>query len=120
MSSILTDVKRQLGITEEYEHFDKQLVICINSAFSVLHMLGTGPDDGFFISDKTTEWTSFLEEGPILSMVKEYIPLKVQLLFDTSTMTSAVIAVNERHIAEFEWRIQVAVENLKTEIQNEE
>ena len=83
-------------------------------------MLGAGPDEGFFISNKATEWTSFLEDGPVLNMVKEYIPFKVQLMFDTSTMTSAVITVNERQIAEFEWRIQVAVENLKTETQNEE
>ena len=118
MSSILTDVKKQLGITEEYEHFDSQIVTCINAAFGVLHMLGAGPDEGYSITDKTSEWSEFLPDGIVQQMVREYIPLKVQLMFDTSTMTSGVIEVNNRQISEFEWRIQVAVENAN-ENQNE-
>ena len=35
MDSILTSIKKLLGIAEEYEHFDPDIVMYINSAFSV-------------------------------------------------------------------------------------
>ena len=46
--SILTTTKEMLGIQPEATYFDSQLVVCINSAFSVLNQLGVGPKDGFF------------------------------------------------------------------------
>ena len=36
MESILTSIKKMLGITEEYEHFDSDLIIHINSVFMIL------------------------------------------------------------------------------------
>lgn len=39
MDSILTSIKKLLGIAEEYEHFDPDIVMYINSAFSVLTQL---------------------------------------------------------------------------------
>ena len=33
-NSILTSIKKMLGITEEYEHFDQDLIIHINSLLS--------------------------------------------------------------------------------------
>ena len=42
MDSILTSIKKLLGIAEEYEHFDPDIVMYINSAFSVLTQLGVG------------------------------------------------------------------------------
>ena len=35
MESILTSIKKMLGITEEYEHFDSDLIIHINSVFMI-------------------------------------------------------------------------------------
>lgn len=49
MDSILTSIKKLLGIAEEYEHFDPDIVMYINSAFSVLTQLGVGPEEGFRI-----------------------------------------------------------------------
>lgn len=49
MESILTSIKKLLGITEEYEHFDQDLIIHINSVFSILSQLGVGHSDEFFI-----------------------------------------------------------------------
>ena len=51
MDSILTSIKKLLGIAEEYEHFDPDIVMYINSAFSVLTQLGVGPEEGFRIED---------------------------------------------------------------------
>lgn len=47
MDSILTSIKKLLGITEEYEHFDQDIIMHINSVFSVLTQLGVGPAEGF-------------------------------------------------------------------------
>lgn len=46
MDSILTSVKKMLGIETEYEHFDADILMHINSVFSVLTQLGVGPASG--------------------------------------------------------------------------
>ena len=50
--SILSSMKKLLGIVPEYEAFDDQILLYINTAFSVLHQLGVGPEEGFEIADK--------------------------------------------------------------------
>ena len=52
MESILTSIKKLLGITEEYEQFDQDIIIHINSVLSVLTQLGVGPTKGFSIKDE--------------------------------------------------------------------
>lgn len=111
MESILTSTKKLLGITEEYEHFDKDIIMHINSVFLNLTQLGVGPKEGFFIEDDTAEWTDFIEDHIQLQAVKSYIYLKVKLLFDPP-LSSAVIESTNRMIAEFEWRLRLAAENL--------
>ena len=54
MDSILTSIKQLLGIMEDYEHFDKDIIMHINTVFMVLRQLGVGPEEGFSISDKST------------------------------------------------------------------
>ncbi len=110
MESILISIKKLLGITEEYEHFDTDIIMHINSAFSVLMQLGVGPEEGFRIDDASTEWTEFLYDDPRLEMVKTYVYLKVRLAFDSTTLTSGVIDSISRQISELEWRINVTVD----------
>lgn len=110
MESILTSIKKLLGITEEYEHFDTDIIMHINSAFSVLTQLGVGPEEGFRIEDASTEWSEFLYDDPRLEMVRTYVYLKVRIVFDSTALTSAVIESMNRQIAELEWRINVTVD----------
>lgn len=63
MESILTSIKKMLGITEEYEHFDADLIMHINSVFMILTQLGVGSADGFFIKGKEEAWTDFFARG---------------------------------------------------------
>lgn len=107
MESILTSVKKLLGITEEYEHFDADIIMHINSVFLILNQLGVGPKEGFMIEDETSLWTDFIEDSAQLQAVKSYIGLKVKLLFDPP-LSSAVIESTNRMIAEFEWRLLLA------------
>lgn len=109
MDSILTSIKKLLGITEEYEHFDADIVMHINSAFSVLAQLGVGPKDGFRIEDSSTDWSEFLCDDYRLEFVKTYVYLKVKLGFDPPLSSAAIEAIN-RQISELEWRINVSVD----------
>lgn len=113
MDSILTSVKKLLGIAEDYEHFDGDIIVNINSAFSTLHQLGVGPATGFRIQDKTTLWSAFIDNELILDAVKTYVYLKVRLIFDPPT-TSAVLESIRQAIAEAEFRINVAAESATT------
>jgi hypothetical protein len=110
MESILTSVKKLLGIPKEYEHFDADIIMHINSVFMILTQLGVGPIEGFSIMDEDATWDEFLPKGMQLESVKSYMYLKVKLLFDSSTLSSAVIESYNRMIAEFEWRFNVAVD----------
>ncbi len=109
MESILTSVKKMLGITEEYEHFDTDLIMHINSVFTVLSQLGVGPPEGYAIKGKEEGWSDFLPEGSQLELVKSYMYLKTKLVFDPP-LGSAVIGVMNRQIDEFEWRLNAAVD----------
>lgn len=120
MESILTSVKKLLGITEEYTHFDLDIIMHINSVFMVLTQLGVGPTTGFSIEDDSATWNDFMGSGPKLEIAKSYMGLKVRLLFDPPT-NSAVIESMNRMISEFEWRLNVAVDppsDREEEIQN--
>lgn len=109
--SILTSVKKLLGIDESYTHFDADLVMHINSVFSILGQMGVGPKNGFAISGADETWSSFLEDDlGRLPLVKSYMHLKVKLLFDPPLASSAIDAMN-RQIGEFEWRLFVAADN---------
>ena len=113
MSSILQDIRKMIGPSETYTHFDRDLIIHINSVFTILNQLGVGPESGFTITGETEDWSDFLPEGEQLEIVKSYMYLKVKLMFDISTMTSPLIDVMNRQIAEFEWRLNVAVDPKK-------
>ena len=109
MDSILTSVKKMLGIPEEYEQFDMDIIMHINSVFMILTQLGVGPEEGFTISNKSDKWSDFIGEGKLVELVKSYIYLKVRLIFDPPQSSSIIEAMN-RQISEFEWRINVAVD----------
>ena len=110
MESILTSIKKILGITEEYTHFDQDIIMHINSVFMVLTQIGIGPSEGFFIEDDSATWDDFLQEDKTIEAVKSYMGLKVQLLFDPP-LSSSVMESKKRLIDEFEWRLNLQAES---------
>ena len=122
MESILTSIKKMLGIPEEYDHFDPDLIMHINSVLSILTQIGVGPSEGFRIEDDLATWGDFLDDDTDYEAVKSYVHLRVKLLFDTSTLSSAVIESMNRMISELEWRLNAIAESkqssLEEEIQN--
>lgn len=110
MDSILTSIKKLLGIQEEYDHFDPDIIMHINSVFMTLTQLGVGPAEGFSIEDETSVWGDFIgNHRAAIEAVKSYTHLKVKLLFDPPQQSSVIESMN-RQIAEFEWRINAAVD----------
>lgn len=108
--SVLTSVKKMLGIIEEYEDFDSDLIMHINSVFSILTQLDVGPSKGFMIEDKNTTWNDFVSDESKMMLVKSYTFLKVKLLFDPP-LSSAVLECYKKQIDEYEWRLNVLAEN---------
>ena len=119
MESILTSIKKLLGIAEEYTHFDADLIMHINSVFMILTQMGVGPAEGFMIEDKSSTWDEFFDETQNLNAIKSYIHLKVKLLFDPP-LTSAVMEAMNRMISELEWRLHVEADDSQFSILEEE
>ena len=109
MESILTSIKKLLNIGAEYEHFDQDIIMHINSVFMDLTQMGVGPSDGFAIEDDVSEWTDFIPDTRKLQAVKSYIYLRVRLLFDPPSSSAVMEAIN-RDIQRYEWRLNVAAE----------
>lgn len=111
MESILTSIKKMLGLTEDYEHFDVDIIMHINSTFRVLNQLGVGPSKAFRIVDDGDTWSDFMpEDCEGFDEVKTYVYQRVKLLFDPPLSSSHLTALKES-IAEFEWRLQVESES---------
>lgn len=111
MDSILTSIKKLLGIDESDTDFDIDVTIHINSALSVLHQLGVGPTSGFAVRDASALWSDFIPaNNQHLQDVKTYIYLKVKLVFDPGQLSAAVITAMKEEIKELEWRLNVASE----------
>lgn len=111
MDSILTSVKKMLGLTEDYEYFDADLIMHINSVFMILQQLGVGPVTGYAITDKSNTWSEFQSSNvKNIEMVKSYIYMKVKLMFDIAGMTNPLIEAYQKRCDEFEWRLNVQVD----------
>lgn len=106
MESILQSVKKTLGLDADYDVFDPDVIMHINTTFGTLQDLGIGPESGFMIEDATATWDSYvLGDNRILS-VKSYVYLRVRMLFDPPTSSYHVAAIQEQ-IKELEWRLNV-------------
>lgn len=115
MESILTSIKKMLGIEADYDHFDHDIISHINSTFNALNQLGVGPEEGYMISSDKETWDDFLGEFVRnLAMIKSYVYLKVRMIFDPPSSSIVANAFSES-IKEYESRINIQVELMKKE-----
>lgn len=110
MDSILTSIKKLLGIAEEYTQFDVDIIKHINTVFMILTQMGVGPPEGFSITGVYETWDDFLSGSTNLEGVKTYVYMKVQLMFDPPTSSAKLDSAN-RIIGELEWRLNLAGES---------
>lgn len=108
-NSILDSVKKDCGIMADYIYFDDTITRYINLVFVTLHQLGVGPEIPFSISDRNDTWSSFSTNECVIGMVKPYVSIKVRTMFDPPS-SSFVLDAMQKQIAEYEWRLNVAVE----------
>ena len=107
--SIFKTIKSLLGPDADYEVFDNDILIFINSALATLTQLGIGPSTGFRITGETETWQDLLGDYEDLESVKTYIYMKVKLVFDPPS-NSTVLSAYQESCKEFEWRLNVAVD----------
>lgn len=110
--SILDSIKEKVGIKDpSITAFDSEIVMDINMAFSFLTRIGVGPETGYRIEDSTNTWDEFIGTvDPRLECVKEYVALQVKLIFDSSTMSNAMVEIYKDHIHELEWTLTTTVD----------
>lgn len=111
--SILRDIKKMLGLDLDYDPYNADVIVLINSALMVLCQLGVGPKKGFSIVDYQAKWSDFLVNDVNLEAAKQYIYLKVRIVFDPPS-SSAVLTSYEKQIQELEWRLNVQAESVET------
>ena len=113
--SILTSIKKLLGISEDYDYFDQDIIMHINAAFMVLTQLGIGPSEGFIITDDTDTWSDFIDDSTNLGSIQSYVYMKVKLMFDPPQNSFTVDSMTKL-VNELEWRLNVAADNSGEEV----
>lgn len=105
-NSILSSVKKLIGISGDDKSFDVDIIIHINGALSTLYQIG-GIPRAFSVTSEDEEYDDVLPDGPedIRNQVKLYLQYKTQLGFDSSTLSATLIDVLEKQIKELEWRL---------------
>ena len=115
MDSILDSVKTVIGIPLDTIDFDQQLILHTNAMLNIVYQEGLGKA-GFKITGNSETWDDFLDDEQIdVEWVKDYVPLRVWLLFDVNSMTSGVISAIKEQIHELEVRYYYEKENWKYE-----
>lgn len=109
MDSILESIKKLLGIPKEYEAFDADVIMHINTAFAILNQLGLGPEGGYGIEGYDEVWDDYIVSYN-MSMIKTFIYLKVRLAFDPPSST-ALIESMQRTLDELTWRLELEGQN---------
>lgn len=108
-ASILRTIKGLLGPDDDYDVFDQDIIVFINSAIATLTQAGIGPSEGFRITGPKETWDDLVEGAEDLESVKEYIYMKVKMAFDPPT-SSFVMSAYQDTCNELLWRLNVAVD----------
>lgn len=110
--SILLSTKKALGLDQEYEAFDADIIMDINAALMVLQQLGVGPPEGMVVTSKDEKWSDFLADqtDKNLSAVQQYVYMSVRLAFDPPNNSSVMDSIRKR-MDELEWRLDMQQEH---------
>lgn len=104
--SILVEIKRLRGVEPDDKSFDVELIAHINTSMFFLKQLEVGPENGFKITGYDETWSDFWGDHEPVEAVKDYIDLRVSLLFDPPT-SGVLHEAKERMIKELEYRLNV-------------
>ena len=107
--SILLTMKKMLGLDMNYNAYDTDIIVFINSAMMTLQQLGIGPERGFAVTGLQEKWSDFIPSDTMLEGVKHYLFLCVKMVFDPPT-SSFVLDSMKTQKEELEWRLREQVE----------
>ena len=117
--SILDDIKKMLGLDIDYQVFDTDVIILINSALMTLQQIGVVPKEGFMIDSSAQLWSDFVPENKILGSIKTYVYLKVKVVFDPPVNSYVMDAYNKT-AEELEWRLREQMESYPGDLPRQE
>lgn len=110
--SILATIKHMLGVTDEVTAFDEQIAAHINATFMTLRQLQVIDPDGYFtIHGESESWRDLIDDVRLADPVRDFIYLRVRLLFDPPASSVVADAYNSR-LAEVEWRLNSEAEKI--------
>lgn len=107
--SILITIKKKLGLAEDYDAFDTDVITNINSSMFTLMQIGVKPKTGFRITGDSETWKDYVGNRTDLEGIVDYIYIKARIVFDPPSSAAALTALKEEAAA-LEWRIQVQVD----------
>lgn len=107
--SILSSVKKLIGISEDDASFDLDIMLNINAASSTLFQLGV-LQKPYTVTSKEDTYADLLPGGSedVINQIKMYFVYKTRLGFDSSTLSGTVIEVIKDMIKEAEWRLMAS------------
>lgn len=108
VESILVSTKKLLGIDKDYDAFDTDIIISINTILNVLYQLGVS-ENPYVITGSSETWFDYLGDRKDLEMIKSFVYLRVKLLFDPPA-TGVLHEAMERQASELEWRLNFEAE----------
>lgn len=109
--SIFKSIKGFLGIQEEDNGFDQDILLHINTMLSNLYQLGVGDESKHIFGAEET-WTDlFYDNLELIDLIKEYIFLKTKLMFDPPSSSFVLNALAEQ-ADEVQWRIHIQAEGV--------
>lgn len=105
-TKVLATIKTMIGPSADYDAFDVDLLVHINSTLMYLAQMGVVPD-GTKITENT-EWSSLTTDEK-LEGIKSYIYFKAKIMFDPPASSTILNAYNEE-IKQLEWRLYIATD----------
>lgn len=100
--SILLNIREMCDVGESVESFDGQLIPLINTFLFRSAQFGVGKK-GFMVTGTNETWKDFLEDNAEnYAAVKNYISIRVKLIFDPPESAALLTALKEE-ARELEW-----------------
>lgn len=103
--SILITVKKMMGIDEDYDAFDVDIIALINAALLSAYQFGAGKK--MVIKDERETWGDYLgDNSSFLGSVQSYVYSKVKMAFDPPSSSVASEALKDLTL-ETSWRLNL-------------
>lgn len=116
IASILTSTKKKLGIAADYDAFDHDIIVSINTAFATLFDEGLKyKDDPIRITGEDDLWEDYITDPLVAGFVEDYVYIYVKLIFDPPN-NSFLLENYKTKLAELEWRIYTQVNDYLPEV----